>query len=61
MKCIITIDMKDYDERWIHFKRPSVRGVIIKNHKVAMVLARNSIIISFRAEESRAVNGRKTP
>ena len=40
MERIITIDMNDYDERWIHFKRPSVRGVIIKDHKVAMVFSK---------------------
>lgn len=37
MKRIITIDLKDYDETMNRFQRPSVRGVIIRNGKIAMV------------------------
>ena len=37
MKRIITIDLKDYDKTMNRFQRPSVRGVIIRNGKIAMV------------------------
>lgn len=37
MKRIIIIDLKDYDDTMPRFRRPSVRGVIINNGKVAMV------------------------
>lgn len=37
MERIITIDLKDYDESMQRFRRPSVRAVIIRDYKVAMV------------------------
>jgi len=37
MKLLFTIDLKDYEETYSRFKRPSVRGIIIKDKKVAMV------------------------
>ena len=37
MKQLFKIDLKDYDESYRRFKRPSVRGVIIAGNKVAMV------------------------
>ncbi len=37
MERIITIDLKDYDETMQRFRRPSVRAVIIRSSKVAMV------------------------
>ncbi|SHM25317.1 NUDIX hydrolase [Ruminococcus flavefaciens] len=37
MKRLFTIDLKDYDETYSRFKRPSVRGIIIKDKTVAMV------------------------
>jgi len=37
MERIITIDLKDYDEAMPRFRRPSVRAVIIRDSKAAMV------------------------
>lgn len=37
MKLLFTIDRKDYDESWAHSKRPSIRAVIFKVDKLAMV------------------------
>lgn len=37
MKQLFKIDLKDYDESYTRFNRPSVRGVIIADNKVAMV------------------------
>ena len=37
MERIITIDLKDYDEAWTKFRRPSVRAVIVRDSKVAIV------------------------
>ena len=37
MKQLFKMDLKDYDENYRRFKRPSVRGVIIADNKVAMV------------------------
>ena len=37
MKQLFKIDLKDYDESYRRFRRPSVRGVIITDNKVAMV------------------------
>ncbi|MBR5165791.1 MAG: NUDIX domain-containing protein [Ruminococcus sp.] len=37
MERIIRIDLKDYDEAWTRFRRPSVRAVIVRDSKVAMV------------------------
>ncbi len=37
MKRLFTIDRKDYDESWAHSKRPSIRAVIFKGDKLAMV------------------------
>lgn len=37
MKLLFCIDLKDYEENWPHSKRPSVRGIIWKDNKLAMV------------------------
>ena len=37
MKRLFIIDLHDYDESFTRFRRPSVRGIIIENKKVAMV------------------------
>ena len=37
MKDLFIIDLKDYEEQSKIFKRPSVRGIIIKNCKIALV------------------------
>lgn len=37
MKQLFIMDQKDYKDTYTRFKRPSVRGIIIKDKKVAMV------------------------
>ena len=37
MKELFSIDLKDYDEEYRVFKRPSARGIIIVNDKIALV------------------------
>lgn len=37
MKQLFLVDLKDYDETWPHSKRPSVRGIIWRDGKLAMV------------------------
>lgn len=37
MRRLFTINMKDYDESWPHSFRPSARGIILKNGKLAMI------------------------
>ena len=37
MRTLFEIDLKDYDENGTRFERPSVRGIIIKDGKIAMV------------------------
>ena len=37
MKLLFEIDKKDYDENGTCFVRPSARGIIIKNGKIAMI------------------------
>ncbi len=37
MKRLFTIDLKDYEESWPHSKRPSSRGIILKDGKLAMI------------------------
>ena len=37
MRRLFIMDQKDYDNVWKRFKRPSVRGIIIRNNRVAMV------------------------
>lgn len=37
MDILFTIDMNDFDKSWPHSKRPSVRAVIFKGGKLAMV------------------------
>ena len=37
MKILFTLDSKDYDESIETVYRPSARGIIIKDHKVAMI------------------------
>lgn len=37
MERLFTIDLKDYNESFTRYKRPSVRGIIIKDKKVALV------------------------
>lgn len=40
MKQLFKIDLKDYDESFPHFRRPSVRGIIKKDGKLAVVYSR---------------------
>lgn len=40
MKLLFEIDKKDYDPKGTTFVRPSVRGIIIRNNKIAMVCSR---------------------
>lgn len=40
MRNLFNIDLKDYSESDKLFIRPSVRGIIIKNHKVALVYSK---------------------
>ena len=37
MKQLFCVDLKDYEENWPHSKRPSVRGIIWRDGKLAMV------------------------
>ncbi len=37
MRKLFIIDLKDYDSELKRFRRPSVRGIILKNKKIAMV------------------------
>lgn len=37
MKRLVTIDKKDYDESWEHSLRPSTRGIIVKDGKLALI------------------------
>ncbi len=37
MKRLFTIDLKDYDPSWPHSTRPSVRGIIFRDGKLALV------------------------
>lgn len=37
MKTLFEIDLKDYDENAPRFERPSVRGIIFKEDKIALV------------------------
>lgn len=37
MRTLFLMDAKDYDPAWEQFVRPSVRAIIVKNGKVAMV------------------------
>ena len=37
MKKLFEIDLKDYDENAPRFERPSVRGIILKEGKIALV------------------------
>jgi len=40
MERLFIMDMKNYDVSFQRFRRPSVRGIIIRNGKVAMVYSR---------------------
>ena len=40
MRELFRMDLKDYELSFYRYKRPSVRGVIIKENKVAMVYSR---------------------
>ena len=40
MRTLFSMEMDDYDESWTHIARPSVRGIIIRNGKIAMVESR---------------------
>ncbi|WP_028520526.1 NUDIX domain-containing protein [Ruminococcus flavefaciens] len=40
MRHLFIMDQKDYDNSWKRYNRPSVRGIIINNKKVAMVYSR---------------------
>ena len=37
MKRLFTLDLQNYDLEWPRFIRPSVRGIIMKNGKIALV------------------------
>lgn len=37
MRHLFTIDLKDYNPEWPHSTRPSVRGVIFRNGKLALI------------------------
>lgn len=37
MRRLFILDLKDYDSELKRFRRPSVRGIILKNKKIAMV------------------------
>lgn len=37
MKRLFTIDLQDYDPSWPHSTRPSVRAIIVRNGKLALV------------------------
>ena len=37
MKHLFTLDLQNYDPEWPRFIRPSVRGIIIKDGKIALV------------------------
>lgn len=37
MKRLFTIDLQDYDPRWPHSKRPTVRAIIRRGEKLAMI------------------------
>ena len=37
MKTLFEIDLKDYDKNAPRFERPSVRGIILKEEKIALV------------------------
>lgn len=40
MRELFRMDLKDYEQSFNKYKRPSVRGIIIKENKVAMVYSR---------------------
>lgn len=37
MRLLFEIDKKDYKEGWTTFSRPSIRGIILKDKKIAMI------------------------
>lgn len=37
MKALFNLDLKDYDEKWPEFVRPSVRAIIIRDGLIAMI------------------------
>ena len=37
MKRLVTLDLKDYNPEWPHSTRPSVRGIILRDGKLALV------------------------
>jgi len=37
MKRLFTIDLKDYNPEWPHSKRPSARGIIVRDGKLALI------------------------
>jgi 8-oxo-dGTP pyrophosphatase MutT (NUDIX family) len=37
MNRLFTLDAKNYDQAWPHFVRPSVRGIILRDGKLALV------------------------
>ncbi|WP_303837738.1 NUDIX domain-containing protein [Ruminococcus flavefaciens] len=40
MERLFIMDQKDYDDSFARFRRPSVRGVIIKDEKIALVYSK---------------------
>jgi len=51
LRLLFEMDRKDYDPEGSRFERPSVRGIIVRDGKVAMVHRKNTTTISFRAAE----------
>ena len=47
MKELFVIDLKDYEEKYSVYKRPSARGIIIKEHKIALVYSKKEKYYKF--------------
>lgn len=48
MRLLFEIDKKNYKNNGSVFSRPSVRGIIMKDGRFAMIYSKNTIIINFR-------------
>ena len=47
MKELFRIDLQDYDEEYNIYKRPSARGIIINNSKIALVYSKKEKYYKF--------------
>ncbi len=47
MKELFRIDLKDYEEEYNIYKRPSARGIIIKNREIALVYSKKEKYYKF--------------